>query len=115
MKMTHAHAVVWLDHHEAHIIQFNADTHEDQRIKHHGNDRAAEFYHAIAATLKGVSEILIAGPSSAKTELIKHLESHDPAIAKAVLGVESADHPTDGQLLAHARSYFKAKDRMLAH
>ena len=29
------------------------------------------------------------------------------------MGVESVDHPTDGQLVAYARKYFVAKDRML--
>ena len=29
-----------------------------------------------------------------------------------VVGVESADHPTDGVLLDHARRYFLAADRM---
>jgi len=30
-----------------------------------------------------------------------------------VVGVESIDHPTDGQLVAYARKYFVAKDKML--
>ena len=32
-----------------------------------------------------------------------------------VIGVETVDHPSDGQLVAFARKYFVAKDRMLAH
>jgi hypothetical protein len=31
---------------------------------------------------------------------------------KHVTGVETLDHPTDGALLAHARKYFRAADRM---
>ncbi len=31
-----------------------------------------------------------------------------------ILGVETVDHPTDGQVVAHARSYFAARDNMLA-
>jgi hypothetical protein len=33
---------------------------------------------------------------------------------KKIVGVETVDHPSDGQLVAHARHYFKADDRMLA-
>ena len=31
-----------------------------------------------------------------------------------VIGIETVDHPGDGQLVAYARKYFVAKDRMLA-
>ena len=57
-------------------------------------------------------EVLIAGPGSAKTELVKHIEQHDPTLKKKVVGVETIDHPSDGQLVAHARKYFSAADRM---
>jgi hypothetical protein len=35
-----------------------------------------------------------------------------PAIRTHVEGVEKADHPTDGELLDHARRFVKAADRM---
>ena len=54
------------------------------------------------------------GPAQAKLQLIKHLNSHDPQIGDKVVGVESIDHPSDGQLVAYARKYFVAKDQMLA-
>jgi hypothetical protein len=31
-----------------------------------------------------------------------------------VIGVETVDHPSDAQLVAFARKYFVAKDRMLS-
>jgi len=30
----------------------------------------------------------------------------------AIVGVETVDHPSDEQLVAYARKYFKAKDLM---
>ena len=116
----HAHAVVWLDHHEAKIIQFNADAHEVKHLKHNIGkpahkdrkdpggahpERGGTFYHDVACALAGVREILVCGPGAAKTEFVKHLQTHDPVVAKAVLGVEAADHPTEGQVLAHARQF----------
>ena len=35
-----------------------------------------------------------------------------PEFAKKPLAVEAADHPADGQLLDHARRFFKAADRL---
>jgi hypothetical protein len=63
--------------------------------------------------LGDAQEILLVGPGSAKLELVKHLHKHHPALVGRVKGVESADHPTDPQIVAHARSYFAAKDQML--
>lgn len=33
-------------------------------------------------------------------------------MADKVIGVETVDHPTDGQVLAYARRYFRAADQM---
>ena len=63
--------------------------------------------------MKGAQEILVVGPAQAKLQLVKHIHSHDPAMSDKVIGAESVDHPSDGQLVAYARKYFVAKDRML--
>jgi hypothetical protein len=57
--------------------------------------------------------VLITGPANAKTELVKHISQHDSRLMRIIVGVETVDHPSDGQLVAHARHYFKAEDRML--
>ena len=64
--------------------------------------------------LSGATEILIVGPGHAKLELIKHIHAHDHDLVKKVVGVETVDHPGDGQLVAFTRKYFVAKDRMLS-
>ena len=33
-------------------------------------------------------------------------------LEKSLYGIETLDHPTDGQLVDHARRFFKAADRM---
>ena len=122
------HAVVWLDHHEAHVLHFDDNAVESAKIrarsKHQhlhskagtvGSGHAAEdqkYYHEVAHALANAAEILIVGPSNAKLALIKHLHKHDPAVAEKVVGVESVDHPTDGQVLAYARHYFLKVDLM---
>lgn len=124
----HSHAVVWIDHREARVLLFNP-TEEEERvlrphdaaphIHHHANEigsgHAAEdqkFLHQVATSLAGAKAVLITGPANAKLELVKHMEKHDPGLAKVIAGVEALDHPTDGELLAHARRYFRAADRM---
>ena len=122
------HAVVWLDHTEAHILHFNDNAAENAKISAHskhkhlhaksgtvGSGHAPEdqkYYHEVAHALADAAEILVVGPSNAKLALIKHLHKHDPAIADKVVGVESVDHPSDGQLLAYARHYFLKVDLM---
>ena len=59
-----------------------------------------------------LAEELVAGPRQAKGELVKHLEAHDPAWRQKIVGTETVDHPSDNQLVAHARKYFRIADRM---
>jgi len=126
--MAHYHAVVWIDHHEARVFHFNPEDvdklvlrpHEPTRHIHHkansiGSGHAAEdqeFLHAVAAAFADAHSVLIAGPANAKTELIKHIHRHDPALIDRIAGIETVDHPSDAALVAHARHYFKAADRM---
>jgi stalled ribosome rescue protein Dom34 len=127
--MSHYHCVVWIDHKEAHVIQFNPDDAEASVIhpksKHkthlHHKDGVIgpgksppdhKYYQEVADAIKDAGEILIVGPSTAKLEFFKHLQTHASAIAARVVSVETVDHPTDGQLLKFARRHFEADDRM---
>jgi stalled ribosome rescue protein Dom34 len=127
--MSHHHAVVWIDHSEAHIMHISPDDVEKSVVqpaephKHLHNKRGAvgtgrspedqQYYHEVVEALKGAQEILVVGPAQAKLQLIKHIHAHDHAMADNVIGVETVDHPSDTQLLGYARKYFEAKDRML--
>ena len=127
--MSHYHAVVWLDHNEAHVMHISSDDVEKSVVTPatpHRNlhrkrgsvsgSRQPEdqnYYHEVVEALSGASEILIVGPGHAKLELIKHIHSHDHGIVDKVVGVESVDHPSDAQLVAYARKYFVTKDRLL--
>jgi hypothetical protein len=124
----HYHAVVWIDHHEALIIHFNADTADEQRIrpadppKHlhiksgapsgtHIRDDP-QFYRDVAAAIADAHEVLVTGPSTAKAELVKHFHKHAPQLIERVAGIETLDRMTDNQLLAAARRFFAQADRM---
>jgi stalled ribosome rescue protein Dom34 len=115
------HFAVWIDHHEAKIFHVETESFDsksvhapDRHIRKHPtatrehNHPADDkhYYHAVAQELASAGEILIVGPSTAKLELIRHLQSHDPKTAAKIVGVETVDHPTEGQLVAYVRSYF---------
>lgn len=118
----HYHAVVWIDHHEARIFHFNVSEidrlvlqpHNPTRHIHHkantvGSGHAAEdhtYLQKVARAIADAGAILVTGPANAKTELVKHIERHMPALRAKIAGVETVDHPTDGELVAHARTYF---------
>lgn len=126
--MSHYHCVVWIDHREAHVIEFNPNDAEASVIHpkskyehlHHkhgavGSGKLPEnhaYYQAVSDAIKDAGEILLVGPSTAKLELFKHLQMHAPAIAARVVSVETVDHPTSGELLRFARHHFIADDRM---
>lgn len=126
--MQHYHAVVWLDHREARVFFFDRKSAEEIDLEakspnhhlHHtkgtfAGKRAPEdqqFFHQVVEALKPAKEWLVLGPGSAKLELVKHVHKHHHTFSDYIIGVESADHPTDKQIVAHARHYFKASDRM---
>ncbi len=112
--MSHFHAVVWIDHAKAHVFHFNADDAEKLTLKSEHAATDDRYFHQVAQAVADAGEILITGPSSAKTELLKHIAKHDPQLLARVAGVESSDHPTDKQLISHARHYFQALDRKTA-
>ena len=126
--MSLSHAVVWIDHQEAHVIQFNGKAHESSTIttkSKHGNVHqkagvlsghhqvsSPAYLHEVVEAVAGSNEILIVGPGVAKLELIKHINQHDAKISNKVVGVETVDHPSDGQFLAYAKKYFLRADNL---
>jgi stalled ribosome rescue protein Dom34 len=124
------HAAVWLDHEHAKVFHFNRDSWEESVLKmpkHQLSSRAKirdthhrgethdqkEYFEAIAKAVDDAAEILVLGPGTAKLQFIKHVHENDARLEKRIVGVEGADHPTDRQIIEHARKYFVVKDRFL--
>ena len=126
MSSHHFHAVVWIDHREARVFHFSPTEverlvlHPDHPTRHihhkansSGSGHAAEDHAFLQQSVADAGAVLVTGPGNAKTELIKHISQHAPKLVKSIVAVETVDHPSDAQLVAHARHYFKAEDRML--
>jgi stalled ribosome rescue protein Dom34 len=126
----HFHAIVWIDHREAKIFEFGADDVErvvvpshatGRHLQHRANVTGSghrgvdkEFFQRVAAALTHTGAILITGPAQAKLELKNYIAEHSPELARRISGVEALDHPSDSALVALARKFFRADDRMHA-
>jgi len=128
---TNRHVAVWMDHQEARIFHVDADRVEELTIQkpahhvhrhpkgptaeHHHPDDLHHFFKAVAHELQGAERILVVGPSTAKLQFVRYASKHDATLDSRIVGVETLDHPTDRQLVAYAKSYFAADDRMQGH
>jgi len=128
MTSHHYHAVIWIDHREARVFHFGRTDverlvihpeHPTKHIHHKANSIGSghaaadhDYLHAVTESFADADAVLITGPANAKTELVKHIHQHEPGKIKAIAGVETVDHPSDGSLVAYARKYFSAFDRM---
>lgn len=126
--MSYQHAVVWLDHLRAVVIDFSIDKEHvhfvesdtEQRQVHRksgepGPGKATEdreFFDGVVAAIGDAREILVVGPGQAKLNFRKDLDRRHPKVAALVVAVETVDHPTPEQLLAMARKYFRRVDNL---
>ena len=124
----HHHTIVWLDHQQAKIFHVHAadaeqtrlqSDHPHEHIHHKANSRGSghaavdhAFLERLALALGNSQAILITGPANAKDQLVAHLRERHPQLAARISAVEAVDHPSDGQLIALTRKFFKADDRM---
>ena len=113
------HAVVWIDQSEAHVVMFDREHMEAQRIKsrtHHKHqgkvDDSAAFFAEVAQALNGTHEVLLTGPGLVRNQFRDWFRNHLPAVADSVVDSVASDHPSDGQLVALARQYFKKFDNL---
>ncbi|MGA2777800.1 MAG: translational machinery protein [Steroidobacteraceae bacterium] len=126
--MSHYHAVVWIDHLKASIWQVTATDQQHSVVhahSHHGHGDEGKhtkahheladyrFFDETAKALAGAHEILVIGPAQTKHDFVAYLTQKHAALAKLIVAVETADHPTDKQIVAYARKHFSVLDKML--
>lgn len=124
----HFHSVVCIDHAQTLVLEFAQSGVTEHRIR--ATDRQGNIHHkggtvgsghshdgkaylaAVTEAMKPSHEILIVGHGTAKDELVSFIRDHVPALAPRIMGVETIDQLTTGEILAFAREYFEAKDHM---
>ncbi len=119
--------VVWIDHHEARIFRVDAGTLDAEAIRaphrhvhrhpkgpsaeHNHPDDMHRFFHDVAHALNEADAILLVGPSTAKLQFLRYVHAQADAPEPKIVGIETVEHPTDGQLVAYAKRYFGIPDR----
>lgn len=115
------HAVVFIDHAQAQVLQFDAEHVQAQKVKahsHHTKQHGSavrsehEFFGHVCDALDGIAEILVTGPKTGMADFRHYAEKHRAETAKRIVGYETVDHPSPNQLVALARQYFLRYDRM---
>lgn len=113
------HAIVWLDHDRAQILQFDASQVFEKQIKshlhftrHNGKETrsAHEFFGEVCDALAGVDQVLVAGPHSVQADFRHYVDKLRPDVASQIVEWQTLDHPSAGELIALARRYFAIHD-----
>lgn len=115
---------VWMDGTQARVFRVRADAFDEATVEaptfhvhrhpkdqltrtHHHPDDERKFFHEVAGHLTGAERILLLGPSVTKLLFLRYLRTEAPALEARVVGLETVDHPTDRQIVAHVRRYFR--------
>jgi hypothetical protein len=116
-------ALVWIDHREAKIFRVSATEvgqavvsahgtghHLKHKANVHGSGHQGvdtEFFKRVMGALTHTGAILITGPANAKSELKNYIAEHRPDIGDRISAVQALDHPSDAELIAMARKFFR--------
>jgi stalled ribosome rescue protein Dom34 len=119
--MTTLHAVVFIDHTQAQVLQFDAEHVQAEKVKTHTHQTRQhgsavrsehEYFGQVCDALDGIAEVLVTGPKTGLADFKHYADKHRPETAARIVGYETVDHPSENQLVALARKYFLKYDRM---
>jgi len=115
------HSVVWIEHFEAHIIHFDAESSQDETVTcdsalpnlhvkagktKNGATVENDYFNEIIDALHDSTEILLMGPDSEKDVFMHYAEQHQRPIAEKIIATLTDEIPTDPQMLKFAKEYF---------
>ncbi len=121
---TSFHAVLWIDHQTARILQFDVehvqvDTVRTHHHPHHthsdgkqGNQDSQTFYREVCDSLEGIGEVLVVGPQTGISDFKNFADRHRPQVAEHLVAFERMAAASEGQLIAKAREFFVRYDQM---
>lgn len=125
MANTKKQAGIWMDHSTAHIMEYDSEsietnvidsafTHEakaeslskSENVMHNKEQHErAEFYKQIGEVIRNYNEVLLFGPTSAKSELYNLLKK-DHRFEQINIEVKQADKMSEHQLQAFVKQHF---------
>ena len=121
---------LWIDHRKTVIVTLSGETEEimqiasniDKQVRYSGGaeeisiedqrdrrflDHLSKYYDEVISHIRDAESILIFGPGEAKGEFAKRLQSED--LGGRIVGVETVDKMTDGQIAARVRQHFTTR------
>ncbi len=111
--MPSLHAVVYIDHHAARVLQFDPARSEDAKA-HEQRDFARQdsvesrsedaFFADICEALEAVDEIVVMGARANLADFRRFVEGHRRDLASSIAAYEVAVRPSNQQLLALSRT-----------
>jgi stalled ribosome rescue protein Dom34 len=125
MMTTAKNLGIWMDHSNAHLMEFTTDpittTIISSRFTHREKEHSigksedgmhqkeqheqSDYYKKIGEAIKNYQEVLLFGPTNAKTELLNLLKA-DHHFEKIKLETKDADKMTQNEQHAFVRDYF---------
>jgi len=109
-----ATVAIWLDGEHAKIFEFTSSginhfqmkKHEPDHHTHNSKDHSKHsdhFFKDILSKVKDAKGLILFGPGEARTHFKTFVIEHNQHLAKKILANEAMDHPTDNQIIEHAR------------
>ncbi len=119
---------IWIDHQDAHIMEFTTDpietstlfskfTHQEkeqtlgrsENLMHNKEQHEeADYYKELGEIIRNYNDVILFGPTDAKVELFNVLRK-DHRFANIVIEVKNADKMTVNQQHAFVRDYFSKR------
>ena len=119
--MSLLHAVAFVDHQSAEILQFDSERVVEHKVheqlaftrQHASGVRTEhEFFGQVCDAFDGIAEVLVVGGHTGLADFRHYADKHRPLTAQRIVGYEVVDHPSENQLVALARKHFVKYDRM---
>jgi stalled ribosome rescue protein Dom34 len=115
--MKSADVVVWLNSEQAHIYSFNNGEIElvidnqdragaEESGDFHSQAQFHNYFHEIFDSLKHADRILLTGPGSIKTHLLRHALKHELDLERKIIGIETLASINIVELHKLAKFYF---------
>lgn len=115
------HAVAFIDHQHAEILQFDSEHVLEKKIhqqlkftRQHGSTVRTEheFFAHVCEALDGITEVLVVGGHTGLADFRHYVDKHRPQTALHIVDYQVVDHPSEKQMVALARKYFVQYEQM---
>lgn len=115
-------AVLWLDHHQGQVLQFNKEQVIAQKLRDHPHDTGQhhsavrtehEFFSSVCDALSGIGAVLVTASRTVQADFRHYVSKHRPGVSAQLVGWETVDRPTEGELIAMAKKFFNQQDQLL--